>query len=165
MSAVRAIEEGKAEICRAVLDDLPDWFGRPQAVEDYCAAARQLPMLAAYAGDMVAGFASLGAPSRAATEIHVMGVRRTHHRQGLGRALVAAARAHAFARGAALLMVKTLGPSFADASYEATRRFYEAVGFLPLEEIPDFWGKGTPALIFVMPLGPAPISPPDARRR
>jgi hypothetical protein len=47
--------------------------------------------------------------------------------------------------------VKTLGPSRADVGYAATRRFYRAVGFLPLEELIDFWGKN-PCLVMVMPL-------------
>lgn len=149
---IRATENGKAEICRAILDGLPDWFGRADAIDAYCEAARHLPMLAAHAEGSIAGFVSLRDTSEAATEIHVMGVRRPHHRRGVGRALVAAGRAHALARGAAFLTAKTLGPSFANVPYEATRRFYEAVGFLPVEEFPDFWGEGTPALLLVMSL-------------
>jgi hypothetical protein len=51
-----------------------------------------------------------------------------------------------------LLQVKTFGPSGASIEYERTRAFYDAVGFLPLEERTDIWGPGNPCLILVRPL-------------
>jgi len=41
--------------------------------------------------------------------------------------------------GVEFLQVKTLGPSYADAGYAKTRRFYTAMGFRPLEEITGLW--------------------------
>ena len=35
--------------------------------------------------------------------------------------------------------MKTLGPSQPDEEYAATRAFYEARGFVPIEEFIDFW--------------------------
>jgi hypothetical protein len=46
------------------------------------------------------------------------------------------------------LQVKTLGPSRPDPGYEATRRFYEASGFRPLEELHGLW-PGNPCLLLV----------------
>jgi hypothetical protein len=46
------------------------------------------------------------------------------------------------------LQVKTLGPSWPDPGYERTRRFYEARGFVPLEEIHGLW-EHNPCLILV----------------
>ena len=83
-----------------------------------------------------------------------MAVDPAHHRTGVGRRLVAAAEGELAADGVRLLQVKTLGPSDPDPSYRGTRGFYEAMGFAPLEELPDLW-PGNPCLILVKTLGPA----------
>ncbi len=49
--------------------------------------------------------------------------------------------------------VKTVGPSFDHAGYQSTRAFYEARGFLPLEEVSGLDWDG-PAVIMVKPLHP-----------
>ena len=77
-------------------------------------------------------------------EIHLMAVARRWHRRGVGRALLAATEDHARCLGARLLTVKTLGPSDPDASYATTRAFYEAMGFVPVEEFTTVW-PGPPA--------------------
>jgi hypothetical protein len=50
-----------------------------------------------------------------------------------------------------LLQVKTLGPSAEWEPYERTRRFYRALGFIPLEEHLHLW-PSDPALVMVKPL-------------
>jgi hypothetical protein len=47
------------------------------------------------------------------------------------------------------LMVQTLGESHPDRHYKRTREFYSKVGFYPLEEIKEIWGKENPCLIMV----------------
>ena len=66
-----------------------------------------------------------------------MGVRRERHGEGLGTAVLEAGEAYLRDRGVEHLQVKTLGPSHPDAGYERTRGFYEARGFVPLEELHD----------------------------
>ena len=44
--------------------------------------------------------------------------------------------------------MKTLGPSHLDPGYERTRCFYEAQGFVPLEELHDLWDEN-PCLLLV----------------
>lgn len=80
-----------------------------------------------------------------------MAVDRAWHRRGIGTALVAAAEATVRSDGAQLLSLKTLGPSRPDPSYEHTRRFYLARGFLPREELHNLW-EDNPCLIMVKPL-------------
>jgi GNAT superfamily N-acetyltransferase len=81
-----------------------------------------------------------------------MGVRPDLHRQGYGRALVAAAVAHARGEGRSVLQVKTLGPSHPHAGYARTRRFYECAGSVPMEGTTAFWGPANPCLIMAMSL-------------
>jgi len=56
------------------------------------------------------------------------------------------------AEGVRYLQVKTLGPSRPDDEYERTRRFYEARGFVPLEEMFGVWLEDDPMLILVKAL-------------
>ncbi len=95
-----------------------------------------------------------------AAEIYVMGVRRELHRQGIGRALVAAAEAWCRESGVEFLHVKTLGSSHHDEGYAATRRFYEAVGFVPVEELTGLWEKGQPTLLLVKRIEPGFVVTP-----
>lgn len=135
-----------------LLRGLPDWFGIEQSLVEYARAADELPTFVARSGESLVGFVTLRRTSEAAMEVHVMAVRRDWHRRGVGRRLLEAAAAFARAGGCSLLHVKTLGPSEPDESYAATRRFYEATGFMPLEEIPGLWGPENPCLLLVKPL-------------
>jgi GNAT superfamily N-acetyltransferase len=95
------------------------------------------------------GFLSLKLHTEAAAEVYVMGVRPETHRRGLGTALLEAAEAFLRERRVEYLQVKTLGPSHPSEHYAATRSFYEARGFRPLEELPAIWGEENPCLILV----------------
>jgi GNAT superfamily N-acetyltransferase len=102
--------------------------------------------------DDIVGFATVRPTSEDALELHVMGVLADWHRRGVGGALVERAAAYARAEGFALLHVKTLAASDPDPGYAATRAFYAAEGFLPLEVIPEVWGADDPCLLLVRPL-------------
>jgi GNAT superfamily N-acetyltransferase len=128
----------------AVLRDLPDWFGIEEATEAYIRGVAELPTFAV--GDDA--FLSLKQHTRLAAEVYVMGVRPSRHRRGLGSALLAAAEEYLRERGVEYLQVKTLGPSDPYEPYARTRRFYEARGFVALEELHDLW-EANPCLIMV----------------
>lgn len=151
---VVAIEgsEERSAFCRTVLSDLPEWFGRPDAIEEYVAKVASLPTFAVMNAQFPIGFAAVERSTDAARDIHVMGVRRDQHRRGIGRLLVRACVEHTVASGAAFLTVQTLGASHPDPHYGATRRFYEGVGFRPLMEFEDQWGEGTPMLLMALNL-------------
>jgi GNAT superfamily N-acetyltransferase len=85
-------------------------------------------------------------------EIYVMGVKRPWHRHGIGRALIEAVVELAIPQGVRFLTVKTLSPSNDDPNYARTRLFYEAVGFLPIEEFPTLWGPENPCIFMLRPL-------------
>ena len=138
-------------VTRRLLDELPDWFGIPEANDEYVASATRLPgYLAKDDGDPV-GVLLVDRHFPEAAEIHLIAVAPAHHRRGVGRALIDAAEADARSTGARLLQVKTLGPSRPDPGYDKTRMFYLAAGFLRLEELLDLW-EGNPCLVMVKPL-------------
>jgi coenzyme F420-0:L-glutamate ligase/coenzyme F420-1:gamma-L-glutamate ligase len=142
---------GRSRIAEAVLRDLPEWFGIEEATAAYVEAAASLPT---FAVEPDAGFVCLKQHTPRAAEIYVMGVRSEHHRRGVGRALVGAAEGWCRARAIRYLHVKTLGPSRPSRSYAATRAFYEALGFIPLEELHGYWDEENPTLILVKDVGP-----------
>jgi len=141
----------RSRIAESVLRDLPDWFGIDDSTRQYIEDAATLPT---FAVEPDLGFLCLEQHTPAAAEVSVMGVRRANHRQGIGRALVGAAEAWCRGRGIDYLHVKTLGPSRPDPGYGATREFYEAVGFVPLEELHGLWSEDNPTLILVKDVRP-----------
>ncbi len=150
--AIRGPLSGQGALAEGILRALPDWFGIEQAIVDYARAANEMPTFVAARGEEAVGFLTLKPTSADAVEVHVMAVLPGEHRRGAGRALVERAATYARAEGFTLLHVKTLAPSDPDVSYAATRAFYAAVGFLPLEELPQVWGAENPCLLMVRAL-------------
>jgi ribosomal protein S18 acetylase RimI-like enzyme len=135
----------RSELCREILEGLPGWFGIQEAVDRYVRDVAELPTFAAGRD----GFLSLKLHTDAAAEIYVMGVRPESHRRGIGTSLLEAAEAFLREREVKYLQVKTLGPSHPSEHYAATRSFYAARGFGPLEELTEIWGEDNPCLIMV----------------
>ena len=142
--------EARSELCREILTALPDWFGIEEAVDAYVRDGAGLPTFAAGRD----GFLALKQHTEAAGEIYVMGVRPERRRHGLGTALLEAAESFLRAREVEYLQVKALGPSDPSEHYAATRSFYAARGFRPLEELTAIWGEENPCLIMVKQLTP-----------
>jgi GNAT superfamily N-acetyltransferase len=84
-------------------------------------------------------------------EVHLLAVRRKHHRSGIGRTLLERVEDDLRAQGVRLLSVKTFGPSASDPDFDRTRAFYTACGFHPVEEFPDLW-VDNPCLLMVKAL-------------
>ncbi len=137
----------RSALCERVLRDLPDWFGIEKATAAYIRDVAELPTFAI--GEDA--FLSLKLHTPQAAEVYVMGVLRERHREGLGTALLAAAEDYLRERRVEYLQVKTLGPSDPDEGYAVTRAFYEARGFVPLEELHDLWEQN-PCLLMVKSL-------------
>jgi GNAT superfamily N-acetyltransferase len=135
----------RSRICREILGELPGWFGLPESNARYEREAAKLPTFAIG----VDGFLSLKLHSARAAEVYLMGVRPDLHGRGLGTALLEVAEEYVRGRGIEFLHVKTLGPSHPSERYERTRRFYEARGFVPLEEFHGLWEENNPTLILV----------------
>lgn len=141
-------------VVKSLLTGLPEWFGIPEAVDQYVADSATLPtVLATDDANEPVGVLVHRRHFPESVEIHVMAVARGRHRQGIGRALIDGLVTHARAEGARLISVKTLGPTNPDAGYAKTRAFYRACGFLPVEELPELWGEHNPCLLMVMPIG------------
>jgi GNAT superfamily N-acetyltransferase len=143
------MEQGAGPQCRAVLQALPEWFGIPESVERYVAAADCSPTIVASIRGATVGILTLVRHSPYAAEVYVMAVLREHHREGIGRRMLERAEGMLAKDGVEFLQVKTLSSRRHDEGYARTRAFYEACGFRPLEEMPDLWGPENPALQMV----------------
>lgn len=139
----------QASLCEPILRSLPGWFGIEASILNYLAEMDYLPTFLARDADQVAGFLTLKQHTPYAAEIYVMGLLPAYHHHGLGRVLVHQAEAWLRGQGVEYLQVKTLSPSDPDENYAKTRTFYTAVGFRPLEELPQLWGSANPCLIMI----------------
>jgi len=155
--AIERVEspDGRQAICLDILRALPDWFGNAEAVIDYGQQCRALPVFAAFApGDNASprgavGFSALKQHNAFTSEICVMGVKPAFHHKGIGSSLLAACEDACRAGGVRFLTVKTLADTVPDESYAATRAFYRAMGFMPLEVFPLHWDEANPCLLMV----------------
>lgn len=156
---IAAVVTGRSDIARGILEALPDWFGRADAREAYIRDVALQPMfVASTASGVPVGFLSLRQTSAVACEAFVLGVLPDRHRLGIGRRLFETAEPVLARDGIRYLTVKTLAADHPDPNYAATRRFYEAIGFVLLEEFPTLWDAATPCALYIKDLA-QPIRP------
>lgn len=143
--------ERKRVIAREVLADLPEWFGIPESTEEYIRESAGMPFFAAMEGEEILGFMALKETSPHTCEIYVTGVKKRFHRCGTGSAMFAAFCEYARQQGYRYAQVKTVAAGHYP-EYDATRMFYEHLGFVALEVFPTLWDECNPCLIMVMAL-------------
>lgn len=141
----------KQRIARLVLEALPDWFGIPEAREEYIEKSAAQPFFAAFDGESAVGFLCLAETGKDTAELYVMGVLKEYHRRGVGKALFVAAKRRAKELGYSFLQVKTVQMG-KYPEYDATNRFYLALGFCEFEVFPTLWDEWNPCQIYVMSL-------------
>ena len=151
VSEITLPDEKKA-ISREILEALPDWFGIPEAREEYIEQSTGEIFFAAMEGDKALGFLTLKRTGEATAELAVMGVKKEYHRRGIGKSLFAVAKARAADLGYSFLQVKTVQMG-RYPEYDATNRFYLSLGFRELEVFPTLWDECNPCQIYIMHIG------------
>lgn len=139
----------KTHIARSILEALPDWFGIPEATEEYIADSESRTFFCAYDGETPVGFLYLKETGRHTVELAVMGVLQEYHRRGVGRALFEQAIQEARGLGYSFMQVKTVQMGRYDI-YDDTNRFYLSLGFKEFEVFPTLWDVCNPCQIYVM---------------
>jgi GNAT superfamily N-acetyltransferase len=147
--AVRALEPADIPECRRILYGLPDWFGLEESNRAYVESLSRFPAAVAEVDGAIVGFAALEEHDPNSVELHVIAVEQDRHRQGAGTALVDWAEEWCRDHGVRWFHVKTRGPATPDPGYERTRQFYLSMGFEPLFETLELWGRADAALIMV----------------
>ena len=139
----------KQLITKTILEYLTDWFAVKESRVQYIAESVSLPFFAAYDGERPVGFICLKETGKDTVEIHVMGVLKEYHRNGIGKKLFEEAKASAARKGYSFLQVKTVQMGKYE-DYDRTNRFYLALGFKEFEVFPLFWDEANPCQIYVM---------------
>ena len=111
------------------------WFGRPEDNTRYISGIADRDVLAAMLDGQIRGLIALEVHFAVTCNVWWLGESPAAHRRGLGRVLMERAAEHARARGCRRLAVETVAPRWSSPEYERTRRFYEAVGFVPFVEL------------------------------
>jgi GNAT superfamily N-acetyltransferase len=113
-SLPNAFADAKSQVCGAILHSLPDWFGIPEAIDDYAKSVKDKPFWAAYNGEQAVGFIALTEHNPYTAEIHVMGIDHSCLRRGIGKRWIEAAEQYCHERGKTMLLVKTIDFSHPD---------------------------------------------------
>ena len=118
----------KERICRDVLESLPDWFGIPEAIDQFCREVRALRMWVAKSGAEIAGFATVQQHFPVAAELHLIAIRAEHHREGLGEHFAARDRSASEAQGDPHPHGEDALAQCRRPAYAQTHRFYATQG-------------------------------------
>lgn len=141
--------EEKKEIARKILEALPEWFGIPEAREQYISDSVNQQFFAAMKAGESIGFLCLNKTGKDTMELTVMGVLKEFHCCGIGRRLFAAAKEKAVKEGFSFIQVKTVQMGHYE-DYDKTNKFYIKLGFKELEVFPTLWDEWNPCQIYVM---------------
>lgn len=141
--------ETKQNIAGIILTALPDWFGIPQAREEYIKKSADRLFFSAFREGEPVGFLCMEETGKDTVELAVMGVLKQYHRQGIGTKLFQAARAYALQKGYSFLQVKTVQMGHYD-DYDRTNLFYQSLGFQEFEVFPTLWDEANPCQVYVM---------------
>jgi GNAT superfamily N-acetyltransferase len=145
---------GDSAECEAVLRSVPEWFGIESALLKYAQDVRTMPTFVAIQDQKTVGFLTIKIHFPTSAEVHCLALRQELHNKGIGRALVASAERWLVQQEMKFLQVKTLGAADPSKHYAFTRQFYGKVGFVPLEEFPNFWDSNAPCMILIKQLQP-----------
>ena len=155
---IRPLHGDDAERCDQIITSLPYHFGQEDGRRECAQAVRSQPGLAAVLDDIVVGFLTLQRHFDHAAEITWMAVHADDRHHGIGRALINRLCQDLTAEGRRLLLVLTVPPSDPGweppDGYQATRAFYQAMGFILARDLPGLWPDDT-AVLLVKPLAQA----------
>lgn len=141
----------KKMISRTILEALPDWFGLPEAREEYIVNSVNQQFFAAVKEGKPIGFLCLKQTGKDTVEVAVMGVLKEFHRHGIGRKLFMKAKEKAIKDGFSFIQVKTVQMGQYD-NYDNTNKFYISLGFKEFEIFPTLWDEWNPCQVYVMAL-------------
>lgn len=139
----------KQNISRHILESLPEWFGIPEAREEYIRESGDKPFFCAYKDHQPIGFLYLKETGRETVELAVMGILKEYHRRGIGRALFECAKEKICKQGYSFIQVKTVQMGRYE-NYDETNLFYLSLGFKEFEVFPTLWDEWNPCQIYVM---------------
>lgn len=127
--------EDAADLCHAIIENLPQYFHMPGMNESYAPGMYPRINLAIKFDDLYVGLLGLEFPYPENAHIYWMGIMSNFHRKGLGTLLVQEAFKIALLKNAQTMSVETLSPLERDENYLKTYHFYKKCGFTPLFDL------------------------------
>jgi len=139
LNLIKLIPPHTAEpICRAITSSLPEWFGQSEANERYAKGVSERISFAAFDHEEPVGLLTLEFQYPENGNIYWLGVKKSHHHQGVGAGLMEAAQKYCIQKQCQFITVETLSEKNLDAAYLKTYEFYKKHGFQPLFEMPTY---------------------------
>ena len=133
---IQQIEPTLAEkICRDITADLPDYFGIPEANEQYAKGMLERVSFAAIIDAQYVGLITLEFPFSNNANIYWMAVKNKYQGQKIGSSLVEKAVEYCREKGYTSITVETLSPKNENKDYLKTYHFYQQCHFNPLFEL------------------------------
>jgi ribosomal protein S18 acetylase RimI-like enzyme len=150
---IKLIEDSnsKEEITRLILNELPDWFGIPEAIDEYATNNRKYPLWTYLDNQKPVAFISLKATSQHTAEIYVIGVNSNYMGKGIGTSLFEVFKSYALNHGFSFIQVKTVKEGVYP-HYDKTNHFYRTLGFKELEAFPELWDEKNICQIYILAL-------------
>lgn len=142
-------EKDKGKICRNILNQLPEWFGKNDGITQYAKESKVSHLWVAIENDEPIGFIMLKETSPYTVEISVMGVLKEYQRKGIGAELFKSLYDFAKNSNYEFIQVKTVKAG-KYVSYDITNSFYKKIGFREFECIENLWDKDNPCQIYIM---------------
>lgn len=139
----------KERICKEILEQLPEWFGKKDGITQYAKESRISHLWADVENAKTVGFIVMKETSPYTVEINVMGVIKEYQRKGIGAELFKSFYEFAKNNNYEFIQVKTV-KSGKYASYDITNSFYKKLGFRELESFDNLWDKNNPCQIYIM---------------
>ena len=145
-------KDEKSKICYNIIDKLDNWFGKEDTNRKYAKGVREDFFLTAKIKEEAVGFISIKEHNEFTSEIYVLGILKEFHKRGIGKRLIEIAKDKLVKDKKKFLTVKTLSGSNPNKYYKKTRKFYKAMDFYPLEEMPELWSEEEPCLYMLKTL-------------
>jgi len=138
----------KIEICKSIVDSLPDWFDE-KGRSEYVLGVGDTNVWASYDSDKLIGFISIKKNNEFTSEVYVFGVLKEYQRSGVGSKLLEIVCNDLAKNNVKLLAVKTLDSSADFEPYDRIRNFYLKQGFMPVDVYKKIWNEENPCLVMV----------------
>jgi ribosomal protein S18 acetylase RimI-like enzyme len=139
----------KSTICEEILRALPEWFGLEEGIRIYLQGVRDSIFFTVSVENRVVGFCAVKIHFQINAELYVLGLRKEFHGQRIGTRMIEHIRQHCKGMEICYMTVKTVSGQNPDIHYAKSRRFYEKMGFQPLEVFPGLWDENNPCLYMI----------------
>lgn len=129
---LRSDRKQKSYYTKAVLEQLPDWFGDKQALDAYVLKVAELPYRAALnKAHTCVGFFAVKTHYGYTGAILMCGILPEYQHTGIGKTLYRLAEYYFMQVGCKYCIVKTLSDTVTYEPYAQTRKFYKKWGLIP----------------------------------